>query len=233
MLPTLSQVCTLNASLEQDFEDYAAAECESIELWWTKLEVYLEDHSEAEFQELRQRYRLATPVASYQGGLLDSQGAKRQEAWQLWARRLELAARLEIDTVIVACDVATPLDQAVLERTKVSLRQVADAATSQGVHVALEFQANSALGNNLQTAIALVEEVGHSCLGICLDTYHFFVGPSKLSDLRLLTAKNLLHVQLCDLVDVPRELARDADRILPGDGDHNCRVCRPPITLIV
>jgi sugar phosphate isomerase/epimerase len=34
-----------------------------------------------------------------------------------------------------------------------------------------------------------------------------------------LTADNLAHVQLCDLAGVPRELASDADRILPGDGD--------------
>jgi sugar phosphate isomerase/epimerase len=28
-------------------------------------------------------------------------------------------------------------------------------------------------------------------------------------------------VQLCDLADTPRELARDSARILPGDGDIN------------
>ncbi len=34
-----------------------------------------------------------------------------------------------------------------------------------------------------------------------------------------MTAENLFHVQLCDLAGVPRELATDADRVLPGDGD--------------
>ena len=34
-----------------------------------------------------------------------------------------------------------------------------------------------------------------------------------------MTRENLPHVQLCDLAGVPRELATDADRILPGDGD--------------
>ncbi len=52
-----------------------------------------------------------------------------------------------------------------------------------------------------------------------MDAFHFHTGPSKLHDLRWLTAANLFHVQLCDLVDVPRELARDRDRILPGEGD--------------
>jgi sugar phosphate isomerase/epimerase len=33
------------------------------------------------------------------------------------------------------------------------------------------------------------------------------------------TSENLFHVQLCDVAGVPRELASDSDRILPGDGD--------------
>jgi 4-hydroxyphenylpyruvate dioxygenase len=35
----------------------------------------------------------------------------------------------------------------------------------------------------------------------------------------LLTPANLFHVQLCDVAGVPRELAADADRIFPGEGD--------------
>jgi 2-keto-myo-inositol isomerase len=35
----------------------------------------------------------------------------------------------------------------------------------------------------------------------------------------LLNLDNLAFVQLADLAGVPRELATDADRVLPGDGD--------------
>ncbi len=35
----------------------------------------------------------------------------------------------------------------------------------------------------------------------------------------MLTKDNLAFVQVCDLAGVPRELATDADRILPGEGD--------------
>jgi 4-hydroxyphenylpyruvate dioxygenase len=63
------------------------------------------------------------------------------------------------------------------------------------------------------------ESVGHPHVGICLDLFHFFVGPSKFSDLGLLSPGNLFHVQVSDVADRPRELASDADRILPGDGD--------------
>ena len=54
---------------------------------------------------------------------------------------------------------------------------------------------------------------------MCLDVFHFYTGPSKLEDLQLLNADNLVHVHLCDISGVPREIATDKDRILPGDGD--------------
>ena len=56
-------------------------------------------------------------------------------------------------------------------------------------------------------------------MGICLDAFHYYVGPSKAEDLGYLTSANLFHVQLCDLAGTARELATDSDRVLPGDGD--------------
>jgi sugar phosphate isomerase/epimerase len=85
--------------------------------------------------------------------------------------------------------------------------------------LALEFQAGSALGSNLHTAAAMVAEAGRANLGICLDMFHYYCGPSKSEDLAFLSGENLFHVQLSDLAGQPRELATDGDRILPGDGD--------------
>jgi 2-keto-myo-inositol isomerase len=70
-----------------------------------------------------------------------------------------------------------------------------------------------------RTAVAVISEVGHPALGICLDVFHFYVGPSKLTDLGYISRDQLFHVQLSDLVDTPREFATDSHRILPGDGD--------------
>lgn len=219
MKTALSQICSLNSPFESDVEDYAAGQCGAIEIWLTKLETFLQSHLIEDVQRLLEQHDVTAPVASLQGGLLESQGEARQQAWELFARRLELCRQLEIATLVVACDVAAPLVQQDVERVRTSLRMIAEQASQQQVRVALEFQAGAALGNNLQTAAALVEEVGSPSLGICLDVFHFYVGPSKMEDLAQLTRANLFHVQLCDLADVPREFARDADRILPGEGD--------------
>jgi 2-keto-myo-inositol isomerase len=219
MIPTVSQVCSLESPLEKDFEDYSAGHCRSVELWLTKVERWIEQNSLEAFLQLRERCEIVTPAASFQGGLLATQGERRAESWRLFRRRLELCQALGVGTLVVACDVPPPLDQETLERVRVSLQQVAAECARHGVRGALEFQAGAGIGNNLPTAIALTAEAQSPFLGICLDAFHFHCGPSKSEDLGLLTAENLFHVQLCDIADTPRELARDSDRIFPGEGE--------------
>jgi 4-hydroxyphenylpyruvate dioxygenase len=219
MQPALSQICSLESPFEKDVKDYAEGQCHAIEFWLTKLESYLETHSLDDVQRLLAEHGVTAPAASYQGGLLSSQGPARREAWDHLTRRLELCRKLPIGVLVVACDVAGPLGQQDFDRVRVSLTQLAQEAERSGVRVALEPQARAAIGNNLQTAAALVEEVGSPWLGLCFDAFHYHVGPSKPEDLGLLTRDNLFHVQLCDLAEVPREFAADGDRILPGDGD--------------
>ena len=219
MIPTLAQVCSLASPFETDVADYAAGDCRSLEVYLTKLEQYLSAHSTDEVKRLLDEHEMSAPVASFQGGLLDSQGEARAQHWKHFAARLELCRQLSIGTLVVAADVAAPLSQQVLDRVTASLAQAAEQAGQHGVRLALEFQAGAAFCNNLQTAAAVVAETASPHLGICLDAFHFFTGPSKTEDLELLTGENLFHVQLCDLAGRPRELAGDADRILPGDGD--------------
>ena len=219
MIPTLSQICCLNSPFDRDLEDFAASGCTSVEVWLTKLETYLATHTFKDVRYWLEKTRLSLAVASFQGGLLTSQGEQRRAAWELFGRRLDLCRELEIATIVVACDVPQPLTQQTIERVQLSLVQVAQEADRRGMRAALEFQADSGFGNNLQTAAALVTEVGSPHLGLCFDAFHWHVGPSKTEDLSYLTSANLFHVQLCDLADTPREVAKDAHRILPGEGD--------------
>jgi len=221
MLPAISQVCTLHAAFETDVADFAAAHCGAIEIWWGKLETYLETHSLDDVRRLLGESGMAAPVASYQGGLLTSQGDARREHWDHFRRRLAIAKELAIGTLVVAGDVEGPLSQEDFERLRVSLRQAADEAGGAGVRLALEFQARATIPNNLQSAAALVADCNNPNLGICLDLFHYTTGPSKPEDLAHLSVENLFHVQLCDMAGPLRELATDADRILPGDGEFS------------
>jgi sugar phosphate isomerase/epimerase len=219
MKPALSQVCSLGAPFKQDIADYAAGKCQTIELWTGKLDAYLENHRIDDVLRLLAKHEVTAPVASFQGGLLSSQGEFRAQHWDAFASRLVQCHELAVGTLVVAADVVGPLSQQDVERVQASLAQAAELAGRHGVRLALEFQCRATFINNLQTAAALVAETASPHLGICLDAFHFHVGASKAQDLAYLSPENLFHVQLSDLSGVAREFATDADRILPGDGD--------------
>jgi sugar phosphate isomerase/epimerase len=219
--PTLSQVCTLNSSFETDVEDYSAGGCRSMEAWFTKLEDYLQRHSMDALRDLLTSHEMRMEVASFQGGLFTGQSDARELAWELFNKRLRLCRELSINTMVVAFDVLAPITQHDVERARELLSQAARSAGNQHVRLALEPQARAVFGNNLQTISAVVADVGSPHLGICLDLFQFYLGPSKFSDLAYLSKDNLFHVQLSDLADVPREFATDSDRIVPGDGDFD------------
>ncbi len=118
MIPTLSQVCTLNSTFESDVEDFAAGQCHSIELWLGKLETYLETHSTDDVRRLLDAHGMAAPVASFQGGLLTSQGEFRKAHWESFAKRLELCSRLGVGTLVIAGDIMGTLAQEDVDRVR-------------------------------------------------------------------------------------------------------------------
>jgi hypothetical protein len=187
MRTALSTVCSLDSSLETILEDYAAGHCDAIDLWLGHAETYLENHSPGDLKGLFAAHGITPVAASFQGGLLTSQGEARQAHWRHFEIRLGLLRELAIPVLVVAGDAFGPLGPEDLSRLSLSLTEAATRAADAGVRLALEFDARASFPNNLQSAVALVEDVGHPSLGICLDWFHFSVGPSKPLDLYLLS----------------------------------------------
>jgi 4-hydroxyphenylpyruvate dioxygenase len=160
-------------------------------------------------------------AASYQGGLLLSQGEQRKAHFDHFRRRLDLCQQFGIPILLVVADFVGKVDATGLERAVVSLTQAAQWAAAFDVRLALEFRGTATFCSSLDTALALVARCGEPNVGVNLDVFHFYTGPSKFHDLDLLTPANLAFVQLCDLAGTPRELAGDSDRVLPGDGDFH------------
>jgi sugar phosphate isomerase/epimerase len=218
MIPSIATVCSLQSRLETVLEDYAAGHVEAIDLWLGQADAYLKERSVAALREAMAGHGIAAVAASFQGGLLTSQGEARAEHWKTFEGRLTLCRELGVPVLVVAGDAFGPLGPQDLGRLSLSLAEAAKRAAAAGVRLALEFDARASFPNNLQSAVALVEDVGSPSLGVCLDWFQWTVGPSKPLDLWLLSRENLAHVQLSDIADVPREMASDADRILPGEG---------------
>lgn len=217
--PCISQATTLSTPFEADLSPIARGGFDAVEVWLTKLETYLGSHSISEAKSALDGEGLAPLAASVQGGLLLSRGAGRDEHWALFRRRLGMMGELEIPLLVIAADPVASTGPDDLARAVESLVEAAHAARSAGVALALEFQKGSGICACLETALAMVAEAGASNLGVCLDVFHYYTGPSKFDDLAGLTAENLAWVQVSDLIGTPREVAGDSDRVFPGDGD--------------
>lgn len=214
----ISEAVTLPRTFAEDVAAFAEAGCPAMEVWLTKLEDHLAQHSLADTRKLLGDHGLTLSAGSYQGGLLLSQGEQRRAHHDHFRRRLDLCQRLGIGTLVVVADFVHKVEATDLERAVVSLAQAGQWAEGFGIRLALEFRGASTFCSSLDTALALVTQAGPG-VGVCLDLFHYYTGPSKLEDLELLTRDNLAFVQVADLAGVARELAGDADRVLPGDGD--------------
>jgi 2-keto-myo-inositol isomerase len=215
----LAEATTLPASFTEDAEACIGGGFPAMEVWLTKLEKHLEAHTIADTRQMLADKNVVVPAAAYQGGLLLSQGPQRKAHFDDYRRRLELCQQFGIGTLLVVADFARAVDPTSLERAVVSLKQAGQWAAGFGVLLALEFRAADTFCSNLDTAVRLTAACEEPNVGVCLDSFHFFKGPSKEADLGLLGPHNLFWVQVSDLAGVPRELATDADRIFPGDGD--------------
>jgi sugar phosphate isomerase/epimerase len=219
MKPCISEATTLPCSFAEDVAAYAGAGCGAMEVWLTKLETHLETHPAADTLRLLEEKSMTLAAASYQGGLLLSQGEQRRAHYDHFRRRLDLCQQFGIGTLLLVADFMDRIDSTSLERAVVSLTQAAQWAAGFDVRLALEFRGSATFCSSLDTALALVEQCGEPNVGVNFDVFQYYTGRSKFEDLALLTPRNLAFVQLCDLAGVPRELATDADRILPGEGD--------------
>lgn len=223
MRAALSSVTTLPGTLADDIAACGDAGCHYLEVWLTKLETYLEGSgawaTPEAIKALMQQREVSFVGAAYQGGLLLTQGEARRTQFDQLQRRLNLCQQFNIGTLIIVPDVAERLEADDIQRVQTALAQAAELASAFEVKLALEFRSNTRWCASIPTAAALVASVGSPNLGICLDLFHYYTGPSKLEDLGYLNQSNLFAVQLCDLSGVARELASDGDRIFPGEGD--------------
>src|SRR5262245_29498813 len=206
----VSEVTTMPATFADDVEACGQAGCAALEVWLTKLEQHLEQHSASATRDLLAAKGVTLAAAAYQGGLPPSQGGQRNAHFDHYRRRLVLCEAFKIGTLLVVADFARAVEQTDLERAVVSLRQAAQWAAGFGVRLALEFRGSDTFCASLDTALALVAQCEEPNVGGNLDVFHYYKGPSKFEDLSLLTPANLAFVQVADVAGVPRELATDA-----------------------
>ena len=160
MRPALATVCSLEAALGTVLDDYAAGHVDAVDLWLGHVDAFVKDASVAALRERFAAAAVAPVAASFQGGLLTSQGDARREHWRHFEARLALCRDLGIPVLVIAGDAFGPLGAQDLGWLSASLVEAAQRAADGGVRLALEFDARASFPNNLQSAVAVVEQVG-------------------------------------------------------------------------
>ena len=226
MIPCISQATTLSSSFADDIENYAGRGLPADR-------GVADQARKAPGKRLRRRH----PQALADRGVSSSRRPTRAGCC---CRRAKSARRTSITSSggsTCASRSAIPHARAgrrlrrgtepqSLGRAVVSLAQAGQWAAGFGVRLALEFRGRTRSAPASTRRLSLVEQCGEPNVGVCLDLFHYYKGPSKPEDLDRLTAANLFHVQVCDVAGVPRELMTDADRVMPGDGDFHLRAGR-------
>ena len=79
MKTALATVCSLDFTLPQILEDYEAARCDAVDLWLGHADAFLAAHDVAALRARLATHGIAAVAASFQGGLLTTQGDARRE----------------------------------------------------------------------------------------------------------------------------------------------------------
>jgi len=200
-------------------EAAARAGFHAVELWLPHVERFIAGgHSPAEARTVLRDSALDAAGACYVAGLIASTGEAKRKAFDAAKARFALCQELGARTIVCVGDgpPAPTLDDyhSAAEQT----REVCDLATSFGLNVALEFVAGFPFIGTLATAARVVSSADHTHLGILFDCFHFWAGRSKMEDFDALRGAPISFVHLNDAAPLPREILRDADRVLPGQG---------------
>jgi 2-keto-myo-inositol isomerase len=98
-------------------------------------------------------------------------------------------------------------------------RQVCHVAAEYGVRIALEFPGIAAEVKDLRSARDLVSAACPNG-GLVIDTFHFFLGGSKVADFERMAPGEVFLIHVSDAMDLPLEKLRipHDNRTFPGDG---------------
>src|SRR5713101_10188656 len=140
MKPCISEATTLPSTFAEDVAAYADSGWSAMEVWLTKLEKHLESHSTEDTRRLIADRGISLAAASYQGGLLLSQGEQHKAHYDHFRRRLDLCGNFGIQTLLVVADFVDNVEDIGLQRAVVSLAQAAQWADGAKVRLALEFR---------------------------------------------------------------------------------------------
>jgi 2-keto-myo-inositol isomerase len=150
------------------------------------------------------------------GGWQDADQPKLQEVLNQTRHICEVSRALGCDIVVTVPALGPGWSGGAPER----FRQVCQVAADYGVRMALEFPGIAAEVKDLRSARDLVSAAGCPNGGLIIDTFHFFLGGSKLADFERMAPGEIFLVHVSDAPNLAIEKLRipHDNRTFPGEG---------------
>ncbi len=219
----------MKSDLVTDVRASAHAGFKALEIWGTKLDRYLEEHSLAELRVLF----IDHDVEPASINSIEFIGFRGDEYPQVQDRCRELCSIAEgigcPTLVVVPSPTPQPQEGAVLDlffswekvvdEYVTVLRDLSDIAQPYGVRLAFEFLAFAWCSvRTPRGAREIIEKTDRANVGMNFDACHFYGGGGQLAEIDTLDPASIYTFHLNDVEDVPKEAITDSHRLLPGLG---------------
>ena len=221
MILSFHGATTMTSDLETDVSISSKAGFLALEVWYPKIEKYLETHALVDLQALFLDHQIA-PVALDALEFVGFRGSEYPFIQSRCRAMCEIARAINCPTIAVVPgpipDFKTTWAEIVDEYVTV-LRDLSNIASEYGVKLAFEF-----LGfgwNCVRTPRAaweIVQKVDRKNVGLVIDTAHFYAGGGLMNELDTLKSDRIFALHLDDVEDTPKEAITDGTRLYPGHG---------------
>ena len=217
----LNGATTMNADLETDIRAASEAGFDCLEIWASKLRVFLESHSAADLNNLFAANGLE-PYGINSIERITFRDAAGHEALLAECEDLcRTAADIRCPYIVV---VPSPLPadtgwREVIEESARVLSQLGSIAEECGIGLAFEFLGQTDCSvQTLALADEIVQRVNRENVGLVIDSFHFYAGGSTIDSIAALDPDHLFIFHINDAENRPREKLEDKHRLLPGLG---------------
>jgi 2-keto-myo-inositol isomerase len=216
--PCVHQVSSNRFDYKTSLEGYSKAGIRAVEVVLAKAKEFADKESPQAARRLLDDLGLKAASTSNHTGAIEPSPDRAKNLDDLKAK-CELIRTLGADRIVLVPAMTTKPTEDDYKRGIDNLREAGDVAKPFGVSLMFEFSRFFTLASSLSTALWFVRTANHPNVRLMIDTYHFWIGPSKLEDLDELRDGELLHMHLEDTPREPvRELLEQRHRVLPGEG---------------
>jgi 2-keto-myo-inositol isomerase len=212
---------SMTSDLETDVRATAHAGLKALEMWASKIDKYLADHSLDDLKALLTKNGVA-PMSINSIEFITFRGDEYPQIKARCRELCQLAQAIGCPTIIVVPSPTpswqTTWAEIVDEHVKV-LRDLGDIAAEYGVKLSFELLGFGWCSvRTPRGAWEIVQKTGRANVGLVVDCAHLYGGGGLFSEIDALDVAHIFTFHLDDLEDLPKEAITDAKRILPGLG---------------